>query len=157
MEAPFSGAWRSNPMSPPSKDMPVWAKEEISRINSWRQELIGPTGLGEVLEERKSAGKPCFTLKMPGNFGKFSFEPILGCKFGDLEMPKTLDFGRSALLKFHKPCATWWNGPNTKDLSWSGSSSLVLGWAKTESVTRVSRPKRPSQEPHRTKSVTGEH
>ena len=29
--------------------------------------------------------------------------------------------------------------------------------AKTESVTRVSRPKHPSQEPHRTKSVTAEH
>ena len=28
---------------------------------------------------------------------------------------------------------------------------------KTESVTRASRPKRPSQQPHRTKSATGEH
>ena len=67
--------------------------------------------------------------------------------------PWSMWFGICRILQFAPFCIPQ---PASSVSSFSEASSLDRR-TKTESVTRVSRPKRPGQEPHRTKSVTGAH
>ena len=83
---------------------------------------------------------------------------------GSHQIPRTLwegDWNQPTSTSLQVRSLDQISGLLMKLQSYSLTESLqgpyVPMWAKTESVTRVSRPKRPSQEPHRTKSVTGEH